>query len=423
MAIIDTRRETLVKVLSVDRTQGGGESPVAAAVSRDGRRLFVAESAADELAVFALPSGQRLGRIPTAAYPADVQTTRRSLLWIAGKGFGAGPNVNGPNPLNTGDNNLLAHPGSAVLSSGRAGVLPLPTAAALRKDTLAARRQLIPDNFRAAPAGTPLRRGGPIKHVFFIIRENRTYDQVLGDDPRGDGSPALTLFGKRVTPNIHALVRRFPLIDHAYANSEASIDGRFWTSAAAVSDYVQRNWEQNYAGRNRPYDFGAYSISWPGTGFLFDRAQRQGISYANYGEVIAGTIPPKILKIVGIVDKNISVQGASLEAQKFRALRHRLSVRLLSERHRHRDRFDLLIAQPRCGGGGIRYLGTGRAHRAPRIALRLLQEDARRPDRRWLRSRRSITWSFSATTRTASPRALAPRSPSSPKMITPWAKS
>ena len=318
VAIIDTRRETLVKVLSVDRTQGGGESPVAAAVSRDGRRLFVAESAADELAVFALPSGQRLGRIPTAAYPADVQTTRRSLLWIAGKGFGAGPNVDGPNPLNTGDNNLLKHPGSAVLSSGRAGVLPLPTAAALRKDTLAAGRQLIPDNFRAAPSGTPLRRGGPIKHVFFIIRENRTYDQVLGDDPRGDGSPALTLFGKRVTPNIHALVRRFPLIDHAYANSEASIDGHFWTSAAAVSDYVQRNWEQNYAGRNRPYDFGAYSISWPGTGFLFDRAQRQGISYANYGEVIAGTIPPNILKIVGIVDKNITAEGASLEAEKFR---------------------------------------------------------------------------------------------------------
>ncbi len=141
---------------------------------------------------------------------------------------------------------------------------------------------------RPAPPGTPLRPGGPIKHVFFIVRENRTYDQVLGDDPRGDGDPELTLFGKRITPNFHALVQRFPLLDHVYANSEASIDGHFWTSAGAVSDYVHKNWQQNYAGRGRPYDFGVFSITWPGTGFLFDRAQQQGISYYNFGEAVAG---------------------------------------------------------------------------------------------------------------------------------------
>ncbi|MGI9184764.1 MAG: bifunctional YncE family protein/alkaline phosphatase family protein [Solirubrobacteraceae bacterium] len=317
VAVLDTKRLRLEKVLSVDRSLGGGESPAAVAVSPNGRRLFAAESAADELAVFALPSGLRIGRIPTAAYPADVQTTRHRLLWIAAKGFGAGPNRNGPNPLSSNDNNLLAHPGSAVLSSGRAGILPLPTDLQLRAFTLGANRQIIPTNFQLRPAGNPLRSGGPIKHVFFIIRENRTYDQVLGDDHRGDGAPSLTLFGRRVTPNIHALVRRFPLLDHVYANSEASIDGHFWTSAAAVSDYVQRNWEQNYAGRNRPYDFGAYTISWPGTGFLFDRAQQQQIPYFNYGEVIAGTIPPNILKVVHVVDKNITAKQATLETQKF----------------------------------------------------------------------------------------------------------
>ena len=308
---------TLDKVLSVERPQGGGESPVAVAVTPDGRRLYVAEAAADELAVFALPAGTLLGRIPTAAYPADVQTTSKLLLWIAGKGFGAGPNRNGPNPLATNDNNLLAHPGSAVLSSGRAGILPLPSAQQIRQLTVGANRQLIPINFERPPSGTPLRAGGPIKHVFFIIRENRTYDQVLGDNSRGDGDPALTLFGKQVTPNMHALVRRFPLLDHVYANSEASIDGHFWTSAAAVSDYVQKNWEQNYAGRNRPYDFGVFTISWPGTGFLFDRAQRQGISYFDYGEVIAGTVPPSVLKVLGVTDKDVGPKQAKLEAQKF----------------------------------------------------------------------------------------------------------
>jgi DNA-binding beta-propeller fold protein YncE len=317
VAVIDTKRMRLDKVLSVDRPQGGGESPVAVAVTPDGRRLFVAEAAADELAVFALPSGTLLGRIPTAAYPADVQTTSKLLLWIAGKGFGAGPNRNGPNPLATNDNNLLAHPGSAVLSSGRAGILPLPSAQQIRRFTVGANRQLIPINFELAPRGTPLRPGGPIHHVFFIIRENRTYDQVLGDDGRGDGDPALTLFGKQITPNMHALVQRFPLLDHLYANSEASIDGHFWTSAAAVSDYVQKNWQQNYAGRNRPYDFGAYTISWPGTGFLFDRAQRQGISYFNYGEAVAGAVPPSVLKILGVTDKDIGPPQAKLENEKF----------------------------------------------------------------------------------------------------------
>ncbi len=317
VAVIDTARMTVAKVLSVERPQGGGESPVALAVAPDGRRLVVAEAAADELAVFALPSGRLIGRIPTAAYPADVQATGKRLVWIAAKGFGAGPNPNGPNPVLTSDNNLLRHPGSAVLSSGRAGIMTFPNDRQIGLLTARANHQVIPINHERPPAGTPLRRGGPIKHVFFIIRENRTYDQVLGDVRRGDGAPALTLFGKRVTPNMHALVGRFPLLDHVYANSEASIDGHFWTSAAAVSDYVQKNWQQNYAGRNRPYDFGAYTISWPGTGFLFDRAQRQGISYFNYGEAIAGTVPPNVLKVVGVTDKDIGPAQAKLETEKF----------------------------------------------------------------------------------------------------------
>ena len=96
-----------------------------------------------------------------------------------------------------------------------------------------------PDQRAGAAGRHPDRARRPkIDHVFYIVRENRTYDQILGDDPRGDGDPKLTLFGEKITPNAHALARRFPLLDHVYANSEASIDGHFWTSAAAVSDYV-----------------------------------------------------------------------------------------------------------------------------------------------------------------------------------------
>ena len=311
VVILNTSSMTVEKTLSVQRPQGGGESPVALAVSPNGKTLFVAEAAADELAAFALPTGKLLGRIPTAAYPADVQVTAKQLMWIAAKGFGSGPNPNGPNPYNTSDNNLLDHPGTAVMTDGRAGVLPYPSDRQIGLWTALANRQILPINHQPPPPGTPLRPGGPIKHVFYIVRENRTYDQVLGDDPRGDGDPQLTLFGKRITPNMHALVRRFPLLDHVYADSEASIDGHFWTSAGAVSDYVQKNWQQNYAARGRPYDFGVYSITWPGRGFLFDRAIQQHISYYNFGEAIAGTVP------FTSIDKDNTPSQTALVTQKF----------------------------------------------------------------------------------------------------------
>ena len=165
------------------------------------------------------------------------------------------------------------------------------------------------------------------------MRENRTYDQILGDDPRGDGDPKLTLFGEDITPNMHALVKRFPLLDHVYANSEASIDGHFWTAAGRVSDYVVKNWHQNYAGRERPYDFGVYAVTWPAKGFLFDQAEKQGISYFNYGEAVAGDVPL-------FTDKDRTPRRPARSNAKFAQVRPRRDAgvparrRLLPERRR-----------------------------------------------------------------------------------------
>jgi len=216
------------------------------------------------------------------------------VLYVSGKGLGTGPNPKGPNPSTPDDSDdLINHTQYLpLLNIGQAGIGDFPTARTLPALTATADRQIVPTNAVATPpSDTPLRAGGPIKHVFYIVRENRTYDQVLGDDPRGDGDPKLTLFGEETTPNAHALARRFPLLDHVYANSEASIDGHFWTAAAKVSDYVHKAWFQNYAGRDRPYDFGVYAVTWPANGFLFDQAERQGISYFNYGEAVAGVVP------------------------------------------------------------------------------------------------------------------------------------
>jgi YVTN family beta-propeller protein len=297
LVVIDTASLSVVGHVSMRRDQGLGAAPVALTVARD--RLLVAEEGADDLAVYDLPSSglpTLAGRIPTADFPADVAVTpgpKPTIVYLSAKGLGVGPNPNGPDPTSRYDNddeiNHFSYLPSIV--TGDVGVVPYPSPQQLASYTETADRQLIPANAQPPPAGTPLRPDGPIKHVFFVVRENRTYDQILGDDPRGDGDRNLELFGPKITPNIHRLTSRFPLLDHVYANSEASIDGHFWTSAAMVPDYVHKNWMANYGGRGRPYDFGVYSVTWPGNGFLFDQAERQGISYFNYGEAIAGVVP------------------------------------------------------------------------------------------------------------------------------------
>jgi DNA-binding beta-propeller fold protein YncE len=315
VVVVDIRKRKVERTIWVGRQAGLGTMPVAVALSPSGTRLFVAESGADELAVIALPgagtaTSQRwkvVGRIPTASQPQAVATSRATatrpaqLLYVSAEGLGIGPNVNGPNPTLATDPIFWAFSPNAPtfdvfgdvgytakLVRGQAGLMDLPTDAQVRALTPSASQQLIPSNAQAAPENTVLRANGPIKHVFFIVRENRSYDQILGDDPRGNGDPKLTLFGKEVTPNLHALTTRFPLLDNVFANSEASIQGHFWTAAATVPDYVTRNWVQQYAGRGRPNDFGTYAVSWPGNGLLFNRAQEQGISYFNYGEGFIG---------------------------------------------------------------------------------------------------------------------------------------
>ena len=311
IAVIDTRSMRVERTLSVERRHRNGTTPVGLAVSADGCYLISADAGEDALALFRLPAarhrctrrygGRRwrawklAGRIPTAAYPVAAAATPDGgkLTWVASKGLGVGPNPRGPNPTSPRDSddriNSFQYLPSIV--RGESGILDFPSRRRLRRLTPKAAHEVVPANRREPPRGTPLRPRGPIKHVFYIVRENRTYDQVLGDVKRGDGDRHLTLFGRRVTPNLHALARRFPLLDHVYADSEASIDGHYWTAAGAVSDYVIKNWPQNYAGRGRPYDFGAYEVSAPPKGYIFQRMLRTGIPFFNYGEALAGLSP------------------------------------------------------------------------------------------------------------------------------------
>jgi YVTN family beta-propeller protein len=316
VAVLDTKKLKLVKYVETGAKAGIGTNPNALAFYKN--RVLVSEGGADLISVIDAKRLKIKGRIPTGRYPTDVRVSSKgTLVWLTAKGLGTGPNPNGPDPFHsltlnqTGNENLQFLP---HITNGDVGIGTFPSAKRLKSLTKAADKQLKPANLpKTPPAGTPIRSGGPIKHVFFIVRENRTYDQVLGDDTRGDGDPKLTLFGSDVTPNLHALAQRFPLVDHVYANSEASQDGHMWTSAANVSDHMLKSWQQisnvfgNYGARGRPLETGVLAVSFPPKGFLFDQAIRDNISFFNYGEAYAGNFPlpyPQISLLANTFDKD-----------------------------------------------------------------------------------------------------------------------
>ena len=133
----------------------------------------------------------------------------------------------------------------------------------------------------------PQKLGDPsaIKHVFYIVKENRTYDQVLGDVKEGNGDPSLCLFGEKYTPNLHALTKEFVLLDNFYVNGEVSADGHNWTFGGYANDYLEKNWVTSYGGRGGEYDAeGTRAIANNKNGFIWDFAKRAGVSYRTYGE-------------------------------------------------------------------------------------------------------------------------------------------
>src|SRR5262249_18405285 len=124
----------------------------------------------------------------------------------------------------------------------------------------------------------------PIEHVIYIVRENRTYDQVLGDMKEGNGDPSLVLFGEQATPNAHKLAREFVLLDNFYVNWDVSADGHNWSTAGIAPDYVQKLWPNQYAGRRKLYDFEEQDpASLPPAGYIWTNAASAGITIRNYG--------------------------------------------------------------------------------------------------------------------------------------------
>ena len=236
-----------------------------------------------------------LGFIPTGWYPTTVRTLRDGRIVIFnGKGSGSHPNPDGMNPfkwpLPPGNNTKQEY--VAGIQTGTASVVNPFTPAELAEYTRTVManspyRDSLLEN-AGIPVGNPIPSvtGGatPIKHVILLMKENRTYDQVLGDMKEGNGDPNLVLFGENITPNHHKLAREFVLLDNFYVNADVSADGLYWTTAAIAPDSNVRTWPMQYARRvyARPGPGPEGTRSAPG-GHLWDKASEAGVSFYNYG--------------------------------------------------------------------------------------------------------------------------------------------
>jgi YVTN family beta-propeller protein len=300
VAVIDTKRgivtETIYTALFPRAPEGS--TPDALAVAPDGKTLYVANADNNCVAVIDVSAPDRSqvkGFIPTGWYPTAVAVTPDSKTLLVGVGKG---NQTRANPIRKDDKQGkgrrggLPFPYIGTTLSGALSVVPVPGEKELVAYTATVYRNCPYSDKLLSGAPSPHRTAiptrvgerSPIKYVIYIIRENRTYDQVFGDVPEGNGDPSLVMFGEKVTPNAHKLAREFVLLDNLYCNGQVSRDGHPWSTMAYHTDYIARDWHLTYSQRAGVEDDDEGNLSRAPSGYLWDSCARHGLSYRSYGE-------------------------------------------------------------------------------------------------------------------------------------------
>ncbi len=299
VAVVSTENgavESILDTTAPGQTYGGSY-PSALAASADGKRLFVADASLNAVAVFDRDSSakQAAGFIPTDWYPSALAVIGDDLLISTAKGEGAGPN-NGMSQLKD-ERRHREHPYIPTLLYGSLARLNFRAA---EKQLPELTRKVEDSNLlRSDPGKIRFQGGGnPIKHVIYILKENRTYDQVFGDLKVGNGDSSLTMYGADITPNQHKLALQFGVLDNFYDSGEVSGDGHEWSNAAITSDYNEKTWQIGYRGKERTYDFqgtvadefplenGEPDVDAPETGYIWDNLAKHGVTYRDYGEFV-----------------------------------------------------------------------------------------------------------------------------------------
>lgn len=314
ISVIDTRQMKVIETLNsaLYPASLAGSTTNSVALSKDEKTLYIANADNNCLAVFdvSIPgTGKSKGFIPTGWYPTCVRIVNNKILISNGKGLSSHANPYGPNPDRRAEEVVYQAGGREQkrkvqyiggLFRGTLEILNIPeekqmalySQAVYHNTPYTKNRELISEGAAGNPIPQKVGDPSPVKHIFYIIKENRTYDQVLGDIPEGNGDPGLVLFGENITPNQHALAREFVLLDNFYVNGEVSADGHNWTMGAYATDFLEKNWPTSYGGRGGSYPGeGKREIANNKNGFLWDNCQRLGVSFRSYGEFIDNNKP------------------------------------------------------------------------------------------------------------------------------------
>jgi DNA-binding beta-propeller fold protein YncE len=265
-----------------------GMTPSGLALSSDKSRLFVACSDANAAGVVDVTEARShvLGFIPTGWYPTSIRALADGrLVVLNGKGSRTYANPQGPSPAKRVARNREGERTDqyvASIQTGSASFIPPLTEDMLRSYTAEVQRNspYRDEMLERGPDGIP----AAIQHVVYIVKENRTYDQVLGDVGKGQSDPSLCLFDEKAGPNHHKLAREFVLLDNFYVNGDVSADGHNWSTSAISNDFVEKLWPSNYGGRQKAYGFeGGEAAAYPPAGYLWTNAAAGGVSMRNYG--------------------------------------------------------------------------------------------------------------------------------------------
>ena len=307
VSIIDLPKEKVMEVLNValypDAPNGSTTNGLA--LSSNEKILYIANADNNCISVFDVSNpgaSKSKGFFPVGWYPTNVKVIGKKIFVSNGKGFSSLANPYGPNPFGNkqeviyqkGDPNIpkeVQYIGG--LFKGTMSVIDEPTEEQLSVYSQVVYRNTpynkVKESIAAGEAGNPIPRRvgeqGPIKYVFYIIKENRTYDQILGDMKEGNGDSKLVLFGENITPNQHALAREFVLLDNFYVDGEVSADGHNWSTGAYATDFLEKNWVTSYGGRGGSYDAeGNRPVANNKGGFIWDHCKKGGVSFRTYGE-------------------------------------------------------------------------------------------------------------------------------------------
>ncbi len=313
VSVIDLKKNIVIESLNsaVHPTKLSGSTSNSVALTDNDKTLFIANADNNCLAVFdvSLPGeSHSRGFIPTGWYPSVVRVINTKLYVANGKGFSSLPNPYGPNPLGY-KQAVMLHGGDTAkpkqvqyigggLLMGTLSIISIPTEKTLSDYSKAVYNNTPFNNdqlvYASGEQNNPIPRkigdSSPIKYVFYIIKENRTYDQVLSDMPQGNGDTSLLLFGRKITPNHHSLVDNFVLLDNFYVDGEVSADGHDWCMGAYATDYMEKNWPTSYGGRGK----GAIGKTSLNKQFIWDQANQFNVSFRTYGEFVNADNTPRI---------------------------------------------------------------------------------------------------------------------------------